>query len=139
MAVEKNQSARPEHAPRADAGRGARADRADTGHGAPADQAQSGHGAQAELPPARGRPVVRHLVILAGYLAAGIAVTWPRAAYLVQARLPNYGDVVSYVWDLWWTAHQVIHLGNPFFTGHMAAPAGIQLAFNTTDPAARRW
>jgi hypothetical protein len=73
-------------------------------------------------------------VILAGYLAAGIAVTWPRAAYLVQGRLPNYGDVVSYVWDLWWVAHQMAHLGNPFFTSHMAAPAGVQLGFDTLIP-----
>ena len=73
-------------------------------------------------------------MILAGYLAAGIAVTWPRAAYLVQGRLPNYGDVVSYVWDLWWVAHQVTHLGNPFFTSHMAAPAGVQLGFDTLIP-----
>ena len=134
MAVEKNQSARPDHAPRADAGRGARADRADTGHGAPANQAESDRGAQADLPSAWGRPAVRHLLILAGYLAAGIAVTWPRAAYLVQGRLPNYGDVVSYVWDLWWVAHQVTHLGNPFFTSHMAAPAGVQLGFDTLVP-----
>jgi hypothetical protein len=73
-------------------------------------------------------------VILAGYLVAGIAVTWPRAAYLIQGRLPNYGDVISYVWDLWWVAHQVAHLGNPFFTGHMAAPVGVRLGFDTLIP-----
>src|SRR5215468_4336174 len=75
---------------------------------------QAGTGARARLRAAWARPAVRHLVILAGHLAAGIAVTWPRAAYLVQGRLPNYGDVVSYVWDLWWVAHQIAHLGNPF-------------------------
>jgi hypothetical protein len=80
------------------------------------------------------RPAARHVVILAGYLAAGIAVTWPRAAYLVQGRLPNYLDVTSYVWDLWWVAHQVTHLGNPFVTHNMAAPAGIQLGFDTLIP-----
>jgi dolichyl-phosphate beta-glucosyltransferase len=67
------------------------------------------------------------------YLAAGIAVTWPRAAYLT-GRLPGVDDVSSYDWDLWWVAHQVSHLGNPWFTGHMAAPAGIQLGFDTTMP-----
>jgi hypothetical protein len=80
------------------------------------------------------RPAARHLLILAGYLAAGIAVTWPRAAYLVQGRLPNYGDVSSYVWDLWWVAHQVTHLGNPFLTHDMAAPVGVQLGFDTLIP-----
>lgn len=80
------------------------------------------------------RPAVRHLVILAVYLAAGVAVTWPRAAYLVQGRLPDYLDVTSYTWDLWWVAHQVSHLGNPFFTRQMAAPAGVQLGFDTLIP-----
>ena len=106
---------------RQSAGRAPRADRAETG-------------ARARLCATWSRPAVRHLVILAGYLAAGIAVTWPRTAYLVQGRLPNYGDVVSYVWDLWWVAHQVAHLGNPFFTSHMAAPAGVQLGFDTLIP-----
>jgi hypothetical protein len=78
--------------------------------------------------------VLRHLVVLAGYLALGVAVTWPRAAYLVQGRLPGYLDVVSYVWDLWWVAHQVSHLGNPFATGYMAAPAGVDLGFDTLIP-----
>ena len=115
MSVEKEQSARLDHA-------------------LEADQADSGRGARPELRSAWARPAVRHLVILAGYLVAGIAVTWPRAAYLVQGRLPNYGDVVSYVWDLWWVAHQVTHLGNPFFTSHMAAPVGVQLGFDTLIP-----
>jgi hypothetical protein len=80
------------------------------------------------------RPVLWHLAVLAGYLALGIAVTWPRAAYLVQGRLPGYLDVVSYVWDLWWVAHQVSHLGNPFATSYMAAPVGVKLGFDTLIP-----
>jgi hypothetical protein len=83
---------------------------------------------------APGRPVLRHVLVLAGYLALGIAVTWPRAAYLVQGRLPGYLDVVSYVWDLWWVAHQVSHLGNPFATSYMAAPVGVKLGFDTLIP-----
>ena len=76
------------------------------------------------------------LAVLPGRRASRL--TWPRAAYLVQGRLPrHHGDVASYVWDLWWVAHQVAHLGNPFFTSHMAAPVGIQLGFDTTDAAAR--
>jgi len=81
------------------------------------------------------RPVVRQLGLLAGYLAAGIAVTWPRAAYLT-GEVPAVRDVGSYVWDLWWVAHQVAHLGNPWFTSQMAAPAGIQLGFDTIMPLA---
>ncbi len=40
----------------------------------------------------------------------------------------------SYDWDLWWVAHQISHLGSPWFTGRMAAPAGMQLGFDTTMP-----
>jgi len=81
------------------------------------------------------RPVVSHVVLLGCYLAAGIAVTWPRAAYLT-GRVPAVRDVSSYVWDLWWVAHQAAHLGNPWFTSQLAAPAGIQLGYDTTMPLA---
>jgi hypothetical protein len=77
-----------------------------------------------------------HLALLVVYLAAGIALTWPNATYLTGHRLPAVRDISSYVWDLWWTAHQVAHLGNPWFTKLMAAPAGIQLGFDTTMPLA---
>ena len=83
--------------------------------------------------PILARPAARQLALLACYLAAGIAVTWPRTAYLT-GRLPAIDDVSSYEWDLWWVAHQVSHLSNPWFTGHMAAPVGIQLGFDTTMP-----
>ncbi len=80
------------------------------------------------------RPVAQHLALLACYLAAGIAATWPRTLYLPRGQLPETSDVASYVWDLWWLPYQLIHLGNPWFTGHMAAPVGIQLGFDTTMP-----
>jgi hypothetical protein len=85
---------------------------------------------------AASRPVIRHVGLLVVYLAAGIALTWPRATYLSRHLLPETRDVSGYVWDLWWTAHQVAHLGNPWFTSRMAAPVGIQLGFDTTMPLA---
>ncbi len=96
---------------------------------------------RAEVPRGRlrtaaSRPVVRHLALLVVYLAAGIALTWPRVTYLHRHLLPETRDVSGYVWDLWWTAHQIAHLGNPWFTSHMAAPVGIQLGFDTTMPLA---
>src|SRR5215510_11256313 len=87
------------------------------------------------------------LALLACYLAAGIAATWPRASYLT-GRLPPGSDQGEYVWNMWWIAHQVVHLGNPWFTGTLAAPAGVQLGFDTLTPllacyamwrAARLW
>jgi hypothetical protein len=82
------------------------------------------------------RPAIRHLALLVVYLAAGIALTWPRTTYLWRHLLPETRDTSGYVWDLWWTAHQVVHLANPWYTNHMAAPVGIQLGFNTTMPLA---
>lgn len=102
------------------------------------EQVPAGHPA-ADGPAGRrqalaSRPVLQHLALLVCYLAAGIAATWPRALYLPRGQLPETSDVASYVWDLWWLPYQLIHLGNPWFTGHMAAPVGIQLGFDTTMP-----
>lgn len=80
--------------------------------------------------------VARHLAVLIGYLAAGIAVTWPRATYLPDGQLPATRDAGSYVWDLWWMAHQIQHLGNPWFTRSIAAPAGAQLGYHALMPLA---
>jgi hypothetical protein len=78
--------------------------------------------------------VVRHLVILACYLAASIAATWPRITYLTGGKLPATRDAGVYVWDFWWIAHQVEHLGNPWFTRLIAAPAGAQLGYHALMP-----
>ncbi|MGE5133658.1 MAG: hypothetical protein ACM32E_12205 [Gemmatimonadota bacterium] len=83
--------------------------------------------------PAAGRPWRRELAVLAVFLAAGVAATWPQVTG-VSGRLPRSGDVTSYVWGLWWVAHQLSHLGNPWYTGQLAAPAGTQLGFDTLMP-----
>jgi hypothetical protein len=80
------------------------------------------------------RPVLHHLVILGCYLAAGVAVTWPRASYLTGHQLPATRDVGAYVWCFWWVAHQVLHLGNPWFTQYIAAPVGAQLGLHVLMP-----
>ena len=81
------------------------------------------------------RPVVVHLTVLAGYIAAGIAVSWPRASYLVDGRLPRFRrDTSSYVWDFWWVTRQAEHLSNPWFTRSLAAPVGAQLGFHSLMP-----
>ena len=58
-------------------------------------------------------PVTVHLAVLLAYVAAGIAVTWPRATYLADGRVPATLDASGYVWDLWWMAHCVEHLSQP--------------------------
>jgi hypothetical protein len=71
--------------------------------------------------------------LLAGYMAAGVAVTWPRVTYL-GGSLPSMRDAAAYVWGFWWLAHQVIHLGDPWATSYLAAPVGTQLAYHTLMP-----
>ena len=66
-------------------------------------------------------------------LALGVAVTWPRAAYLAGS-LPSTRDAAAYVWGFWWVARQLTHLGNPWATGYLAAPVGTQLAYHTLMP-----
>ena len=85
------------------------------------------------------RPRARQAALLLVFIVAGAAVTWrvgrlPLAGYLVAGRLPSTRDTASYVWGFWWMAHQVTHLANPWFTGLMAAPAGVQLGFHTVMP-----
>ena len=79
------------------------------------------------------RPAFVHLAVLGGYLAAGIAVSWPRATYLA-GKLPATRDAGSYVWDFWWVAHQLVHLGNPWDTRAIAAPVGVQLGLHALMP-----
>jgi hypothetical protein len=80
-----------------------------------------------------GSPAGRQAVLLICYLAAGVALTWPRATYLA-GRLPALRDAGGYVWDFWWVARQVSNLGNPWFTDHLAAPVGSWLGFHTLMP-----
>jgi hypothetical protein len=82
---------------------------------------------------AAGHPVRREAARLAGFIAAGLALTWPRATYLA-GYLPSSRDTASYVWGFYWMAHQLTRLANPWFTGHMAAPAGAELGFHTLMP-----
>jgi hypothetical protein len=78
-------------------------------------------------------PVARQAALLLGFIAAGVAVTWPLATDLA-GRLPSSRDSASYVWGFWWVARQVTHLGNPWFTSQLAAPVGVPLGFHTLMP-----
>lgn len=79
-------------------------------------------------------PVTVHLTVLLGYLAAGIAVTWPRATYLTDGKVSANLDASGYVWDLWWMAHCVEHLKDPWTTNYLAAPVGTMLGLHTLMP-----
>jgi hypothetical protein len=80
------------------------------------------------------RRVLGQVALICGYVAAGVIVTWPTTRNLADGRLIKVPDISSYVWALWWMAHQVAHLGDPWFTTYMAAPVGVQLGFDTLMP-----
>src|SRR6202167_877935 len=83
---------------------------------------------------ARG-PVGVHVAVLIAYLAAGVAVTWTRAIYLVEHVLPGDArDPGLFVWDFWWMARSVEHLSSPWYTYYQAAPVGAPLASHTLMP-----
>jgi hypothetical protein len=104
---------------------------------APAETAQSPDGIPGPPPPwhrrFRRHPLAPHLLLLAGYLVTGLAVTWPRVTYLA-GRLPSLRDAGSYVWDFWWVARQVSHLSSPWSTRYLAAPVGSDLGYHTLMP-----
>jgi hypothetical protein len=80
-------------------------------------------------------PATVHVALLIGYLAAGIAVTWTRAIFLIERVLPGDArDPGLFVWDFWWMARSVVHLTNPWYTYYLAAPVGAPLAFHTLLP-----
>jgi len=97
------------------------------------EQAVGGRFGAGRLRAAAARPWARELAVLAAFLAAGVAATWPLPSY-ITGRLPLTRDAAIYVWDLWWVGHQVIHLHNPWSTTYMAAPVGLQLAYHTLVP-----
>jgi hypothetical protein len=102
-------------------------------------KADTGVTAPGEPKAARGprwlrSPVIQHIAVLIGFLAAGVLETWPRASYLYRHELPYTRDSGSYVWGFWWVARQVSHFASPWFTRYQAAPVGTQLAFHTLMP-----
>ena len=99
----------------------------------PAGRAAAGLRGMAGRAAARRRGLAGQLALLTCYLAAGIAVAWPRVTYLAGS-LPSTRDAGAYVWGFWWVAHQVTHLGNPWATSYLAAPVGEQLAYHTLMP-----
>lgn len=87
------------------------------------------------LRPSLGHPVTVHLAVLTGFIAAGIAATWPHVSYLA-GKLPYTRDAGSYVWGFWWMAHSAAHLTDPWQTSDIAAPVGTQLGLHALMPLA---
>ena len=108
-------------------------DTAPPGGDRPGLAAGRGAGRLPRVRQAAAHPAVRQLALLICFLAAGVAVTWPRATYLT-GQLPEMRDSAAYVWGFWWMARQVSHLAYPWATAYMAAPVGVPLGYHTLMP-----
>ena len=79
------------------------------------------------------RPALhRHLVALLLYSLLSLALTWP---LLIQftSHVPGDGiDDPALTWNLWWIKHSLVDQQlNPFQSGWMFYPIGVNLAFYT--------
>jgi hypothetical protein len=81
-------------------------------------------------------PVVQGVVALAAYLA--VWILWraePLVAHPGQAQLdPSSMDPSIFVWSLRWWPYALTHGLNPLHTVQLGAPAGYNLAWDTTVP-----
>jgi hypothetical protein len=73
-----------------------------------------------------------HVVVLLLYSLFGLALTWPLVTQFAT-HVPGDGiDDPALAWNLWWIKHSLVDQQiNPFSSGWMFHPLGINLAFYT--------
>lgn len=74
------------------------------------------------------------LLALAGYAAAALLVTAPAWLHATTSLSGNVGDPYKFIDWLAWIPHAISQLHNPFFTGAVDAPRGVNLAWEGTVP-----
>ncbi len=74
----------------------------------------------------------RHLLALLLYSLLALALTWPLVTQFAS-HVPGDGiDDPALAWNLWWIKHSLVdQQTNPFISGWMFHPLGINLAFYT--------
>src|ERR1700722_2052619 len=73
-------------------------------------------------------------VVIAIYCLVGAAAFWPVLPDISTRLFGADWDYAQSVWFLGWIPHALAHGLNPFFSGAMFAPAGVNLAQNTSSP-----
>jgi len=74
----------------------------------------------------------RHLLALLLYSLLSLALTWPLVTQLASHVAGDGIDDPALAWNLWWIKHSLIDQQiNPFQSGWMFYPIGINLAFYT--------
>ncbi|HVG01143.1 MAG TPA: hypothetical protein VND68_14985, partial [Chloroflexia bacterium] len=73
-----------------------------------------------------------HLLALLGYLALALLVTYPAIA---QFGINVPGDLLAdrdqNLWNLWWVREAIAHATNPYHTGMLYYPYGVDLYYHT--------
>jgi hypothetical protein len=100
------------------------------------DGSWTGRAAQLAVRLHLASPVVQGLVALVAYLA--IWILWraePLVAHPSQAQLdPSAMDPSIFIWSLRWWPYALTHGLSPLHTAEIGAPAGYNLAWDTTVP-----
>lgn len=78
------------------------------------------------------RPIVRELLIVLGFLALTVIMTWPWALHLRDA-VPDTGDPYAISYFLWWDFHQTFHAPLHLFEATILYPYHSTLAFGEFD------
>lgn len=79
------------------------------------------------------------LLVLLGYLALGLALTWPLATRITSdlpggAHKDGLEDAYQNVWNLWWTVEALQRPTNLWATDMLFHPDGPNLLFHTLSP-----
>lgn len=91
--------------------------------------------AQPRGAPAAGRSLspAAHGIALALYAALGAALTWPLALRLTSGVIGAVDGVDAFqnAWNLWWVAHALASLRDPFVSPLLFYPDGVDLFWQT--------
>src|SRR5262249_18304712 len=80
----------------------------------------------------RVRVVVGEVLVLAGFAALTVLMTWPWAASIRDAA-SDLNDPCNSAWILWWDWHQTFHDPLNLFHGNIFYPLKYTLAFSEND------
>ncbi|HMQ35612.1 MAG TPA: hypothetical protein PKD53_33195, partial [Chloroflexaceae bacterium] len=99
--------------------------------GAPAAPAARPSALAAEAPP---EPWGWRLAVLLGFLALGVALTWPLALHMGEGAI-QVGtipiDAGQNIWNLWWARAALLAGANPFITPYLFYPGSVNLFYQT--------
>ena len=84
--------------------------------------------------PTEGRWHWPSVAVVLAYLALGIVAYWSVLPDPTGRLAGSTADFAQSVWFIGWVPHAMNHGLNPFFSGAMYVPTGVNLAQNTASP-----